>query len=83
MSGLIGFVGLIVPHVVRTLIGPDNKKLIPLTALAGGVFLAVCDAVARTIIAPRELPVGVVTALVGGPVFIAILRGNKTMRAET
>jgi iron complex transport system permease protein len=77
ISGLIGFVGLIVPHIVRTFTGPDHRKLIPATALTGGLFLALCDAVGRIVMAPRELPVGVVTALVGGPFFIAILRGRR------
>jgi iron complex transport system permease protein len=74
VSGLIGFVGLVVPHVFRSLTGPDHRRLIPSVVIGGGLFLAVCDAVARTVIVPRELPVGVVTALVGGPFFIIILR---------
>lgn len=77
MSGLIGFVGLIVPHAIRHLVGPDHKRLVPCSALCGGVFLAVCDALARTVLAPRELPVGVITAMVGGPFFIMILRRRK------
>jgi len=63
---MIGFVGLIVPHVMRASFGPDHRSLLPLAALGGGVFLVICDAVARTILAPIEIPVGVVTALVGG-----------------
>ena len=74
LSGMIGFVGLIVPHVMRATFGPDHRKLVPLAALAGGAFLVLCDAVARTIIAPIEIPVGVVTALVGGPFFLIILQ---------
>jgi len=77
LAGLIGFVGLIVPHGVRHLTGPDHRYLVPVAALGGGMFLAVCDAVARTIIAPVEIPVGVVTAIVGGPFFLAVLRGRK------
>ncbi len=77
LAGLIGFVGLIVPHVVRNLTGPDHKRLVPSAALAGGVFLALCDAVARTALAPREIPVGVITALIGGPFFLAILRSRR------
>ena len=84
VAGLIGFVGLIVPHAVRSLIGPDHRRLIPVSALAGGAFLAVCDAVARTILPvttgePIEIPVGVLTALCGGPFFLGILkfRGRK------
>ena len=74
LAGLIGFVGLIVPHVMRSLLGPGHRRLIPSTAIAGGIFLAVCDAVARSILAPREIPVGVLTALCGGPFFLFILK---------
>ena len=77
MAGLIGFVGLIVPHVARTVFGPDHRRLIPAAALGGGLFLAVCDALARTLLAPIEIPVGVVTAMAGGPFFLAILRRRK------
>ncbi len=79
LAGLIGFVGLIVPHVMRSLLGPGHRRLIPATALAGGVFLALCDALARSLLAPREIPVGVLTALCGGPFFLSILklRGRK------
>ncbi len=79
LAGLIGFVGLIVPHVMRSILGPQHRRLIPASALAGGTFLAVCDAVARSVLAPREIPVGVLTALCGGPFFLAILklRGRK------
>ena len=79
IAGLISFVGLIVPHAVRSLIGPDHRRLIPVSALAGGAFLAACDAVARTILPsltgqPIEVPVGVLTALCGGPFFLFILK---------
>ncbi len=77
LAGLIGFVGLVVPHVVRAITGPDHRRLVPASALAGGVFLAVCDALARTVLAPREVPVGVVTALIGGPFFLTILRRRR------
>ncbi len=77
LAGLIGFVGLIVPHVVRRLTGPDHRRLLPAAVLTGGVFLALCDAVARTALAPRELPVGVITALLGGPFFLFILRAKR------
>lgn len=73
LSGLIGFVGLVVPHVMRHVVGPDHRRLIPATALAGGTFLALCDACARTVLAPVEIPVGVMTALIGGPFFLIIL----------
>ena len=74
MAGMIGFVGLIVPHVARAMFGPDHRWLIPLSAIGGGTFLAVCDAFARTVLAPIEVPVGVVTALAGGPFFLLILQ---------
>ena len=74
LSGMIGFVGLIVPHVMRAMFGPDHRKLVPLAALGGGTFLVLCDAVARTLLAPIEIPVGVVTALAGGPFFLIILQ---------
>jgi len=77
VSGSIGFIGLVVPHITRMIIGPDHRKLIPLTALFGGGFLLVADTAARTVMAPMELPVGIITALAGGPYFIHLLR-NKS-----
>lgn len=77
--GAIGFIGLIVPHAVRMLAGPGHRSLIPLSALVGALGLVVADAVARTIFAPQELPVGVITALIGVPMFFFILK--KVMRA--
>lgn len=74
LSGMIGFVGLIVPHVMRALFGPDHRRLLPLASVGGGTFLVVCDAVARTILAPVEIPVGVITAIAGGPFFLVILQ---------
>ncbi len=73
VSGTIGFVGLVVPHLVRLLWGADHKHLLPLACISGGAFLILADLVARTIIAPTELPIGVITALIGGPVFGIIL----------
>jgi iron complex transport system permease protein len=69
-AGSIGFVGLIVPHAIRFIVGPDHRVLIPAAALAGGAFLVMADTLARTAIAPQQLPVGVVTALIGAPVFL-------------
>jgi iron complex transport system permease protein len=74
VSGLIGFVGLIVPHVLRLLVGPDHRLLLPAAALGGAAFLVVCDTVARIAMEGRELPVGAITALVGGPLFLLLLR---------
>ena len=73
-SGSVGYVGLVIPHLVRLSIGSDNRTAIPAAALAGAVFVIVADTVARTVIAPRELPVGAITALIGAPLFIYLLR---------
>lgn len=72
-GGMIGFVGLVVPHVMRLLLGQDHRLLVPSVALGGGVFLMLADCVARVALAPVQLPVGVVTAIVGAPLFIAML----------
>jgi iron complex transport system permease protein len=78
LSGLIGFVGLIVPHAVRLVLGPDHRQLLPLSSLVGAMFLVAADTVARVIVAPAQLPVGVITAMVGGPFFLVLLmRYNK------
>jgi iron complex transport system permease protein len=74
VSGMIGFVGLIVPHLLRLLLGPDQRLLLPASFLGGAAFLVWADTLARTLLAPVELPVGVVTALTGGPFFIFLLR---------
>jgi iron complex transport system permease protein len=74
VSGMISFVGLIVPHVLRLLIGPDQRLLVPASFLGGATFLVVADTLARTVLGPAELPVGVVTALAGGPFFLVLLR---------
>ncbi|MCL5997906.1 MAG: iron ABC transporter permease [Chloroflexi bacterium] len=73
-SGLIGFVGLVAPHAARLVIGPDHRRLLPLAALGGAGFLMLADLLARTVIAPEELPLGVVTAFVGAPFFLYLLR---------
>jgi iron complex transport system permease protein len=74
VSGIIGFVGLIVPHLVRMALGPDHRLLLPLSALWGGIFLVLADTAARLVLAPSEVPVGVVTAALGAPFFIILLR---------
>ena len=76
-SGLIGFIGMMVPHAVRMLVGPDHRILLPASVLAGGAFLTAADAVARSVLAPSEIPVGVITALVGGPCFLYFLVYRK------
>ena len=82
-SGLIGFVGLIVPHLGRMVLGSDHRLLMPVSALGGAVFLIAADTVARTIISPSELPVGVITAFIGAPFFIYLLktRGSRWTRS--
>ncbi len=74
VSGTIGFVGLIMPHVVRLLVGADHRRALPAAALLGAAFLVLCDIVARTVATPEELPVGILTALVGGPFFLWLMR---------
>jgi iron complex transport system permease protein len=77
VSGMIGFVGMVVPHAVRMLIGSDHRLLLPASALVGGMFLVVADTIARTLLAPGEIPVGIVTALAGGPFFLYLLLWRK------
>ncbi|UCD26123.1 MAG: iron chelate uptake ABC transporter family permease subunit, partial [Candidatus Bathyarchaeota archaeon] len=77
ISGIIGFIGLIIPHIARILVGPDHRILIPSSALAGAIVLILCDTIARTIIRPAELPVGIFTSLLGGPFFIYLIRKRK------
>ena len=77
VSGAIAFVGLVVPHTLRLILGPDNRVLIPMSALGGAVFVILADTVARTIIQPAELRVGILTAFVGAPFFILLLIKNK------
>ena len=75
--GVIGFVGLVVPHCIRLVCGPDNRCVVPYSIIFGGLFLLLCDTLARTILPPAELPVGSLTALVGAPLFIYLLYRNK------
>ena len=74
MSGLIGFVGIIVPHAVRLLVGGSYRVILPLSVLGGGAFMVVADLVARSVLSPAEVPIGVVTAFIGGPFFLLVLR---------
>jgi iron complex transport system permease protein len=74
VSGMIGFVGLIVPHLLRLLLGPDHRLLLPASFLGGAIFLVWADTLARTVLGPTELPVGVITAFAGGPFFLLLLR---------
>jgi iron complex transport system permease protein len=79
VSGLIGFVGLVVPHGVRLVAGVGNRRVVPLSLLFGGAFLALADVLARTVQSPAELPIGVITAFVGAPFFLAILRSRGAL----
>jgi iron complex transport system permease protein len=77
LGGMISFAGLIVPHIARLLLGPDHVRLLPVTALAGAIFLMLADTLARTIFAPSEVPVGILMAFIGGPFFLYLLRKMK------
>lgn len=77
ISGLIGFVGLVIPHIARLLLGPDHRTLLPAAALVGASFLVLVDVLARTVMAPQEIPVGILTALIGAPFFLYLLRKTK------
>ena len=79
--GIIGFVGLIVPHAVRLIVGPDHRRLVPASALAGAAFLVLADCLARSLLEQGEIPIGVVTALSGGPLFLMLLRKHKAATA--
>jgi iron complex transport system permease protein len=80
VAGLIGFVGLMVPHMVRLVLGPDHRRLLPASLLTGAIVLVLADLIARTIIAPIEIPVGIVTAVLGGPFFIWLLVSGERSR---
>lgn len=79
VSGTIGFVGLIIPHSMRLVVGSDHKILLPASSLAGGIFMVFADTIARTVLSPGEIPVGIITALFGGPFFIYLLKSKKTI----
>ena len=74
MSGVIGFVGLLIPHICRMIFGPDHRVLLPASFLVGGSFLVLADVLSRVVIAPTEIPVGAVTAAIGAPLFIYLLK---------
>jgi iron complex transport system permease protein len=79
VSGLIGFVGIVVPHIVRLLAGGSYRQILPLSLLFGAAFLALADLIARTLISPGELPIGVVTAFIGAPFFVLVLRTTRSV----
>jgi iron complex transport system permease protein len=78
VSGAIGYVGLLVPHVMRLIFGADHRMLLPASALGGAIAIVIADTLARTIVAPSELPVGAMTAMAGAPLFIYLLRRRLT-----
>lgn len=77
ISGLVGFIGLVVPHAVRLMLGPDHRLLLPAAALSGAAFLVLADLFARTVLAPSEIPIGIITAIIGAPFFIYLLRHTR------
>ena len=77
VSGLIGFVGLMTPHILRLVVGSDHRRLVPASALGGATFMVLADLVARTAVRPEEIPVGAVTAVLGGPFFLYLLRRER------
>ncbi|MFW5866487.1 MAG: FecCD family ABC transporter permease, partial [Armatimonadota bacterium] len=77
VSGVIGFIGLVVPHLMRILAGPDHRTLLPASAVAGGTLLVLADVVARTMAAPTEIPVGIITSLLGAPFFLYLLHRRR------
>ena len=79
-AGTVGFVGLVIPHLIRLLIGSDHRIVIPCSALAGGTLLMGADLLARTIVAPQQLPVGAITAALGVPLFLVLLRNSQSVK---
>ncbi|MDP2923806.1 MAG: iron ABC transporter permease [Candidatus Omnitrophota bacterium] len=77
ICGIIGFVGLIIPHMMRIIVGPNHKVLIPTSCLAASIFMVICDMFSRTLFTPVEIPIGVITAIIGAPVFIILLKKGK------
>jgi iron complex transport system permease protein len=80
ISGIIGFVGLIIPHIGRLIVGPNHKILIPVTCLIAAIFMVLCDTLARTLLPPSEIPIGIITALIGAPVFVILLKNRQRVR---
>jgi iron complex transport system permease protein len=79
MGGMIGFIGLLIPHIGRFLIGSDSKVLIPVSALGGGMLLCLADLIAKSILSPMELPAGIITAIIGAPYFLYLLRRRDVL----
>ncbi len=81
VSGTIGFIGLVVPHLLRLSMGPDHRFLLPASTLAGALLLVLADMIARTLVAPAELPIGLIMSLIGGPVFLFLLLGRRSIQS--
>lgn len=79
LGGVIGFIGLLVPHIVRSFVGSDNRIVVPMSAIAGGAFLCAADTIGRTIVAPNEIPAGIITAIIGAPYFLYLLKRKDTL----
>ena len=80
ICGIIGFVGLIIPHMMRLVVGPNHKILIPTTVLAAAIFMVACDTISRTLFPPLEIPIGVITAILGAPIFIILLKKRQGIK---
>ncbi len=80
ISGIIGFVGLMIPHMMRLVVGPNHKVLIPATCLAAAIFMVACDIISRTLFPPLEIPIGVITAILGAPIFIILLKRSQRVK---
>jgi iron complex transport system permease protein len=81
LGGMIGFIGLLIPHIGRFLIGSDSRILIPASAVGGGILLCIADLVGKSLMAPMELPAGIMTAILGAPYFLYLLRRKDVLRA--
>ncbi len=81
LSGMIGFVGLVVPHVARLTVGSDHRRVVPVAALGGATFLVLCDLASRAVLAPTDIPVGIVTGFVGAPFFLWLLHRTESLGA--
>jgi len=79
LGGTIGFIGLLIPHIVRFITGADNRILIPLSAVCGGAFLCISDLIGRSIVSPMEIPSGIITAIIGSPYFLYLLRKKDVL----
>jgi iron complex transport system permease protein len=83
VSGIIGFVGLVVPHIVRLVVGPDHRRVLPVGVLFGASFMVLGDLLARTIVSPQEMPIGVITAFIGAPTLIVLIRRRPYLYGGT